>query len=213
MELKKYLPLVAAFVCGGAAVYMVPPILMARKKMETVCICNLRKGLRKLWADHVIWTREYIVAAVAGTPDAQAAAARLLKNQEDLGAAIVPFYGKEAGDQLTKLLKEHILVAVDVVAAAKAGDNKKLEAADKKWHQNADEIAHFLAAANPHWPEKEMQAMMYEHLKLTTAEAVNRLQKKWDADVKNFDVVFEQIMHMADDIAEGIAQQFPHQVK
>ena len=84
----------------------------------------VRLALRKLWSDHVIWTREYIVAAVAGTPDADAAAGRLLKNQEDIGAAIAGYYGEAAGDRLTELLKEHILIAVDLVAAAKSGDTR-----------------------------------------------------------------------------------------
>ena len=82
----------------------------------------VRLALRKLWSDHVIWTREYIVAAVAGTPDAGDAATRLLKNQEDIGAAVAGFYGQPAGDRLTELLKEHIMIAVDLVAAAKTGD-------------------------------------------------------------------------------------------
>jgi hypothetical protein len=83
----------------------------------------VRIALRKLWSDHVIWTRDYIVAAVAGAADADAAAGRLLRNQEDIGAAIAGYYGDAAGDQLTKLLKEHIMIAVDLVAAAKSGDN------------------------------------------------------------------------------------------
>src|SRR5256886_11648472 len=70
----------------------------------------LSDALRRLWADHVIWTRQYIVAAVAGTPDAEAAAGRLLRNQEDIGNAIVPLYGEEAGAELTRLLKDHILI-------------------------------------------------------------------------------------------------------
>jgi xanthosine utilization system XapX-like protein len=49
---------------------------------------TLRENMRKLWTDHVVWTRGYIVAAVAGTPDTQAAAARLMKNQEDMGGAL-----------------------------------------------------------------------------------------------------------------------------
>ena len=80
----------------------------------------VRLALRKLWSDHVIWTREYIVAAVAGTPDAEAAAGRLLRNQEDIGAAVAGFYGQAAGDKLTDLLKQHIMIAVDLVAAAKS---------------------------------------------------------------------------------------------
>src|SRR5882672_11118548 len=56
---------------------------------------RLREDMRKLWSDHVIWTREYIVAAIAGSPAANAAATRLLKNQDDIGGAVAGFYGKD----------------------------------------------------------------------------------------------------------------------
>ena len=61
----------------------------------------LRQGMRKLWSDHAIWTRDYIVAAVGDQPDQQAAAARLMKNQEDIGAAVAVYYGQPAGAKLT----------------------------------------------------------------------------------------------------------------
>src|SRR5512135_3658171 len=101
----------------------------------------VRIALRKLWSDHVIWTREYIVAAVAGTPDADAAAGRLLRNQDDIGAAIVPYYGETAGTALTSLLRDHILIAVDLVTAAKSGDNGAFATHDARWSANAAEIA------------------------------------------------------------------------
>jgi hypothetical protein len=68
--------------------------------------------MRKLWTDHVVWTRDYIIAAVGDQPDAKAAATRLMKNQEDIGNAVATFYGAPAGRQLTTLLKEHITIAV-----------------------------------------------------------------------------------------------------
>jgi hypothetical protein len=171
--------------------------------------CKLRTGMRKLWADHVIWTRDYIIAAVADADDAKAAADRLLKNQDDIGNAIAPYYGAEAGKKLTALLKDHILIAVDLVAAAKAGDTEKLTDADKRWHANADDIAKFLSDANPNWPYDMMRTMLYEHLKLTTGEAVARIGKKWADDVKAFDDIFEEIMGMADALTKGIVIQFP----
>jgi hypothetical protein len=76
----------------------------------------LHRDMRKLWSDHVIWTRDYIIAAVGDQPDAQAAANRLLRNQEDIGRAVADFYGKPAGDQLTTLLKQHITIAVDLIS-------------------------------------------------------------------------------------------------
>jgi len=169
----------------------------------------VRLALRKLWSDHVFWTRDYIVAAVAGAADADAAAGRLLKNQDDIGAAIVPYYGKGAGDELTRLLREHIMIAVDLVAAAKTGDNDAFAKHDARWNANAGEIARFLAEANPHWPEKDVLDLLSLHLKLTKDEAVARLTKDWAADVKAFDDIFTEIMVLADALNDGLVAQFP----
>lgn len=173
---------------------------------------NLRQDMRKLWTDHVVWTRVYIIAAVADQPDQQAAANRLVKNQEDIGAAVGNFYGKPAGDQLTTLLKEHISIAVDLIKTAKAGDKTAQAAADKKWHDNATAIADFLSKANPNWPRATLVEMMNTHLSTTTDEVVARLQKNWDADVRAYDAVYNHILMMSDALADGIAKQFPEKV-
>jgi hypothetical protein len=170
---------------------------------------ELQTAMRKLWADHVLWTRQYIVSAILNDPSAQAASVRLLKNQEDIGNAVVPYYGAAAGAKLTDLLKQHILIAVDLVTAAKAGDAAKQADADKRWHQNAADIATFLSGANPNWPRQTLLDMLNRHLALTTQEAVNRLQQKWNDDVSNFDAIFSQSMMMADALSAGIIKQFP----
>ena len=169
----------------------------------------VRIALRKLWSDHVIWTREYIVAAVAGTPDAGAAAERLLRNQDDIGEAIVPYYGKDAGARLTDLLKQHILIAVDLVAAAKAGDQKAFETHDARWTANIGELAAFLSGANPNWPERDVLDLLALHLKLTKDEAVARIAGDWAADVEAFDDIFTEIMVVSDTIHDGLVAQFP----
>jgi len=172
----------------------------------------LKEGMRKLWSDHVVWTRQYIVAAVANDPSAKTAAERLLKNQEDIGNAIAPYYGSEAGTKLTALLKDHITIAVDLVAAAKAGDKTKVGEADKRWHDNATEIATFLSGANPNWSRDALVTMLNEHLSLTTQEATARIEKRWADDAKLFDQIFEQALHMADALTDGIIKQFPSKV-
>jgi len=169
----------------------------------------VRLALRKLWSDHVIWTRQYIVAAVAGTPDADAAAGRLLKNQEDIGAAIAGYYGNAAGDKLTGILKEHIMIAVDLVAAAKSGDQEAFAKHDARWTANAETIARFLGGANPNWPEHDVLDLLKLHLKLTKDEAVARIQGDWAADVKAFDDIFNEILVLADALYDGIVAQFP----
>jgi hypothetical protein len=170
---------------------------------------TLKRDMRKLWTDHVVWTRDYIVAAVGDQPDAQAAAGRLMKNQEDLGSAVARFYGAAAGQQLTTLLKQHISIAVDLIMAAKAGDKTAQQQADTKWQQNAVDIADFLSKANPNWPRATLVDMMKKHLSTTTDEVVARLGKNWDADVRAFDAVYDHILHMSDALSDGIVKQFP----
>jgi hypothetical protein len=170
---------------------------------------TLRQGMRKLWSDHAIWTREYVVAAVAGDPAQAAAAGRLMKNQEDIGAAVAGFYGDAAGAMLTSLLKEHISIAVDLIKAAKAGDAAAQQRADEAWHQNGEDIATFLSQANPNWPRAVLVEMMNMHLATTTDEVVARLTKDWDKDVRAFDAVYQHLLDMSDALSEGIIAQFP----
>ena len=170
---------------------------------------TLRQDMRKLWTDHVVWTRDYIVAATGDQPDAQAASKRLLKNQEDIGAAVATYYGKPAGDKLTELLKQHILIAVDLIKAAKGGDKAAQQKADTAWHRNAEEIADFLSKANPNWPRATLVDMMNTHLSTTTSEVVARLSKDWEGDVKAFDAVYDHILKMSDALSDGIVKQFP----
>ena len=165
--------------------------------------------MRKLWTDHVVWTRDYIVAAVDDKPDAMAAANRLMRNQEDIGKAVAQYYGSAAGQQLTSLLKDHITIAVDLIKAAKAGDKTAQQQADTRWQQNAMDIATFLSKANPNWPKNTLVDMMKMHLSTTTNEVVARLKHDWEGDVRAFDAVYDHILMMSDALSDGIVKQFP----
>ena len=167
--------------------------------------------MRKLWEDHITWTRLFLVDATAGLPSKDATTQRLLQNQTDIGNAIKPFYGDAAGTKLTGLLRDHILIAADLVTAAAAGDKTKQDAANKRWFANADEIAAFLSGANPkNWPAADAKSMMHDHLNLTTKEVVAHLGKDWKADVGAYDAVHAQILKMADMLSSGIEKQFPN---
>jgi hypothetical protein len=169
---------------------------------------SLQQALHRLWTDHAIWTREYVVAAIAGTPDTGAAAGRLLRNQEDIGNAIVPLYGEEAGAALTDLLKQHILIAVDLVAAALAGDKEQFAEQDAKWDRNAVDIAEFLGNANPNWDKRDVHDLLAQHLELTRAEVVARLTREWTKDIATFDDIMTELLTLSDALAAGIVKQF-----
>jgi len=170
----------------------------------------LHDGMRELWEQHVAWTRLAIVSFAANNPDLPATEARLLRNQADIGNAIKPYYGTKSGNALTKELRQHILIAADVIAAAKAGDKAKLADAQQRWTANANDIAALLHSVNPgHWSTATLRDEMHTHLQLTTAEAVAHLQQRWQADVAAYDRVHLHILHMSDLLSNGIVEQFP----
>lgn len=171
---------------------------------------DFHEAVTKLWEDHITWTRSYIVSAVADLPDAGVVAQRLLQNQTDLGNSIKPFYGNEAGNHLTALLRDHILIAAAIIEAAKAGNGPEVEAQRALWYANSDQIADFLSSANPtNWPQPMMRAMMREHLDLTFGEAVAQLTGDYAGSIQKYDEIHVQALEMAEMLAMGIIAQFP----
>lgn len=176
---------------------------------QSTAAIELQTAMRKLWEDHIVWTRNYIISALANLEDSQAVVERLLQNQVDIGDAIKPVYGKNAGDTLAALLKDHILIAAEVVTAAKSGDTAALKTSSEKWRSNANDIAKFLSSANPYWNNAMLQDMLYKHLEFTTGEVVSRLGKKWKEDIAFYDKGHEHMLMFSDMLTNGVIKQFP----
>jgi hypothetical protein len=202
--------LIAITVLLGAAVLAGSPASGAPHAAVTAKQQRFHDSMRKLWEDHITWTRLAIVSFAGGLPDLQATQDRLLANQKDIGDAIKPYYGRKAGNALTKLLREHILGAVALLQAAKSGDQAAIKTASDAWYANANEIADFLHNANRrNWPRAEMRSMMKEHLDQTLKEATDRLQGRFAADIRDYESVHRHILEMADMLSDGIVRQFP----
>jgi len=196
---------------GLAANFAVSGLAIER---DAVKEAGFQAAMRKLWEDHITWTRLFIVSAVGDLPDKAATTSRLLQNQTDIGNAIKGFYGNEAGDKLTTLLREHITTAAELVTAAKTKDAVKTADAKKRWYANADAIAAFLSGANSkNWPLNDMRKMMHDHLDLTLNEATTQLTGDWDGSISAYNQIHEQILHMADMLSSGIIKQFPEKFK
>jgi hypothetical protein len=171
-------------------------------------------AMRKLWEDHVTWTRLTIVSFAHNVPDLSATEGRLLRNQTDIGDAVKPFYGRAAGNRLTALLKDHILGAVALLQAAKAGDPAMIKQRSDEWYANAKQIADFLHKANPrHWPRRDLREMMKTHLDQTLDEATHRLRGNYAADIRDYERIHRHILEMADTLSAGIIAQFPRRFR
>jgi hypothetical protein len=193
--------------------FAVPARAMEKMKGDAVVytqsVVDLRNAMRQLWEEHIVYTRNFIISALAGLEDTDKIAERLLTNQDDIGNAIKPIYGEEAGKKLSALLRDHILIAADIVKAAKTGDNDGVTKGEKRWTENADEIAVFLSGANPNWPVQTLKNMLYTHLALTTTEVVSRIKKDWALDIEAYDKGHAHMLMFADVLTNGIVKQFP----
>lgn len=171
--------------------------------------CALRMDIRQLWMDHTAWTRSFIVSNLANLEDKPVVLERLLRNQDDIGNSIKPYYGEEAGNKLAVLLREHIEFGGKVVEALKTGNTADLQQYNTEWYKNADEIADFLSSINPKLPKKELHDMMHEHLQFVTELVTARLNKDWAGEISNHDHEEEHTIRFADTLTDAIIAQFP----
>ena len=171
---------------------------------------QLRVDMRELWTEHAFWTEKLVTSSIAGLEDQEPVLTRLLKNQDDLGNAIKPYYGEEAGNKLAQLLRGHIQIAGKVVAAAKSGNQPDFKKYSDEWFKNADDITNFLSAANPNYNKKELNEMMYMHLRFITEGVAAKLNKAWNQNITALDKNQNHLMHMADFLTNGIIKQFPN---
>lgn len=170
---------------------------------------RLHTDMRALWAQHMEWTWAAVAAFAEDSDGLSATLDRLLANQADIGDALRPFYGPQAADQLTALLREHIQDAVPVLVAARAGDQAALEEAVAAWYANAEEIGNFLADANPNWARGEMVQMMRMHITQTVGYAAEQLQGHYASSISRYDAAEAHMMDMADRLTAGLVEQFP----
>lgn len=133
---------------------------------------DLMNLIRMLWEQHGVWTRAAITSLVFDLPDTNFVIKRLLRNPVDFEHALKPYYGDKIASKFSDLLKDHLVIASQLVKAAKAGDNRAAAEAEEKWYANADEIAALLGSINPYWSQEVWKTMLHKHLVLVKAEAV-----------------------------------------
>lgn len=174
---------------------------------------QFNQAMRKLWSDHMHWTLATVDAFFYEPNQLEMKLNRLLANQKEIGAAIVPYYGQAAGDKLGQLLTEHIQLAVPVLKAAKANDKTALDKGLADWYKNANDIGDFLSSANAYWPKSVTESHLKEHITQTTGYAVDILKGDYTSSIKNFDIALNHMLMLADLLTDGIAKQFPDKFK
>jgi ElaB/YqjD/DUF883 family membrane-anchored ribosome-binding protein len=169
---------------------------------------DFSSDMQRVWSDHIALTRMYIGSATANAPDTKAIAERLMENQEQIASAVRPYYGDEAADKLTSLLKEHISFAVETLNAAKAKNDAQLSAAKTKLYENGDQIATLLANANTRWDVDELKTHMKAHLDLLLEQTADHIDGNYRDGLEAYDRAHTQIIEMARMLSDGTIEQF-----
>lgn len=144
-----------------------------------------------------------------GLADEAQVTKRLLRNPADIAAVFRPLYGEEVAARINSLITDHLVLAAELVKAAKAGNNAAAAEIEQRWYANAAEIATFLNCINPYWAKERMLEMWRQHLALVKAQAVARLNKDYALDIAYYDEGEQLLLKMADEFTEGIIRQFP----
>ncbi|WP_082692773.1 acetylglutamate kinase [Bacillus sp. FJAT-29814] len=174
---------------------------------------RLSNSMRLVWEQHVYWTRLTINSIAFSLPDLDANTARLLRNATDMGNLLKPYYGNNVASKFSSLIREHLVIAAELVTAAKAGNQRAVADAERRWYANGEEIAEFLSTINPFISRREFQEMFFEHLALTEKEAVLILQRDFTRSIAVFDKIEEEALQMADTITAAIVRQFPRKFR
>jgi len=121
---------------------------------------------------------------------------------------LVSFYGQDTAAKFAELLTTHLTTANELVAAMKEGNVDAASDAEKRWYENADQIATFLSNINPNWSVDDWQEMLYNHLAMTKTEANDILTQSYEDSINIFADIERGALEMADVMTQGIVQQF-----
>ena len=202
------LSLISALLLGLVAATAIPALAgaLAAKKTSRLAYHD---EWRKLWEDHITWTRVVIIGILDELPGTNAYIDRLLQNYEDMEEALAPYYGEDA-EVLGDLIQDHLVIAAELLTAANNGDTAAFNDAHARWYANAHDIAVQMNEMNPKsWPLKETEQMWVDHLDATLEEATTHLTGDFAGEVAAYDMVHDMALEMADFISNGVMQQFP----
>ena len=190
--------------------YPMQPCLIELVNCVSKANAEWKSIMRRLWGEHVAWTRSAVSSLVFESPDASVVVARLLRNTTDMGCVLEPYYGQRVAHLYSRLLAEHITLVGDLIKATSEGSVEKAAEIEKKWFRNGAEIATFLSRINPYIPAEEIREMFDEHLLFIKQGMTNMFNKDFEASILIFDDMEMEAMDMADELAEAVIKQFSY---
>lgn len=173
-------------------------------------VCTDRQEIlnqfRKLWTQHVYWTRFFIVSILNDLKDVEEVTTRLIQNPKDFAKLLERFYAVQIANQFQSLFTEHLMIGADLASALKKNENT-LDAINRRWYVNADAIAKFLSDINPYWEKSMWTDMLYNHIDMTKKEIELYLRGDYAESIEIFEKIENEALQMSDYMFDGIMKQ------
>ena len=171
---------------------------------------DLKNILRMLWSQNIMWTRSFIISASSKLNDIEVVTNRLLENPRDFANVFRIYYGDKIANEFEDLFREHLNLVIKVVYSYIEGNSATITETERKWYENASQLATFLSSINPYWDKKTLQNLFYNHLDMTKDQILKRLNNQYAADVYLYDFIEYHALMIAGIMADGIIKQFYH---
>jgi plasmid stabilization system protein ParE len=175
---------------------------------------ELRNALREVFSDHLVNHRMFAICLYFKSPSAADSYAKaLFANAKALAQAIASLYGEAAGRQFESLFSGHIGAAAAYADAAFKGDEAAKRKAAEALLNNADQIADFLAKANPNIPRDAAVSLLREHARQLMASVDALAKGDVKGEVSIWDTAVKNVLTIADALADAIVKQFPEKFR
>ena len=177
---------------------------------STATFAATQDALRDLWIGHIFWVRAVVDARFDGNADAaKAAEQQVVANAQAIAGAIEPFYGEAASTQLFELLAGHWGPISDYLDATLADSKAEQDAAFQQLVDNANAIAEFLGAANPHWPVDTVSGLLIAHGSHHVQQIQQFAAGDFEQEANTWTMMKDHMYVIADALSGGLAKQFP----
>ncbi len=167
----------------------------------------LQNRQRTLWEQHVMYTRMVIMTIADSLSDDAEVTKRILQNPQDFANLYRKYYGDNVARHIAELWTEHLVIAKEMFQSLKKGKSEAAAEAEKRWYENARDIAEYYSTFNPFYNRDMLEKMMFAHLDIVKKEFDARLAKRYTDDIAAYDEGERQALGMADFFSQGIAKQ------
>lgn len=173
-------------------------------------VVQTQVALRDLWSGHIFWVRNVVVTTLAHDKVGETAAEKeVVANAKQIAASIQPFYGQAASDKLFTLLAGHYGAVKQYLIATAKGSKSGQADAQQALSTNVDEIAGFLAGANPYLPKATLQSLLLAHGGHHVQQIQALKAKDYTTEARNWDAMKQHMDTIADALGGALAKQFP----